>query len=613
MAAASRVGRVRVPLLLCLAAALWPAPARGDEHDESARPDGSAQSVLQELFQLADAVIVGRPVEAQHSRVSKFAVPATRYTFSNAVDLKGDPERRRHHVWVLGGPDPTGKVLLLSRAQMRLERDQLYLVYAKQTEQGLLLFDAHRIDPDGALVSRSGHWFGIDQQNRPVWSGGRRDPIQVELTSGCRPPSGPDASLPANRDGLTAQELRSDEPRPEGRVEVWFVGVLRSLGLNVDFAPQDVSDLDDFLPAKGRTGWWSVPKLRRPWIAKPILLHVPKRTSPADFARVQAAAAHWNQGATWLADKGGIFRVVRSLRAWKDQAAFHQDRTSGIAFVKEGDIPRPRRGRARYSLAHTECRKTCDGICFFWTERSGRLVEADILINRRVAGIDRQEAAQVVHHELGHALTLGHECGFLSVMLDTQDFWYPPYRRHTHANYVHLGDLACLRLRLQSFNKAAGRRVWSARKGSDVAVVSACQVGSWAGCRATLTMIEGRGGDSSVRVSPGQRLRLRGVTIENLGTSPARDVVLTFALWSRDRNQESVAATYRLSELRTWKSATYEIEIPDVVAGTYWLVWRIRARDHVAGDANDATYLQFTGQDPQPPVEIVVSPNPSPE
>lgn len=230
---------------------------------------------------------------------------------------------------------------------------------------------------------------------------------------------------------------------------------------------------------------------------------------------------------------------------------------------------------------------SANGYCLTWyTTTNGRVKETDILINAAIATNEAQYRKSLIH-ELGHALTLGHEDRFFCIMYPGTWRQPPNYASYW---YSRTDDHAGARNMLAWVNANIEANRWNLRSFADMATYS--QAHSNPGTSGNLVMTS----LSATTVRRGDRVTFRNVHVENRGNLAATNVTLKFYLsWNPIiSNIDTEIASYTWNSFGglTYWSGLLDAVIPASLSpGTYYVGWVLTSNTTELTTSNNTAIL----------------------
>lgn len=243
-----------------------------------------------------------------------------------------------------------------------------------------------------------------------------------------------------------------------------------------------------------------------------------------------------------------------------------------------------------------------NGVCFTWyTTTNGRVKETDILLNAAIATNEAQYRKSLVH-ELGHALTLGHQDRYFSIMYPGTWRQPPNYSSYWYSRTDdHLGALNVLSW--VNANIEANR--WNLRSFADMATYSQAHGNPGNSGNLVMTSL------SATTVNRGDRITFRNVHVENRGNIAATNVNLKFYLsWNPViSNIDTEIASYTWNSFAglTYWSGSLDAFIPwSLNPGTYYVGWVLTSNTGELTTSNNTALLLGDSNTSFAPQTIVV-------
>ena len=553
-------------------------PHRDDAALPADAPAGGASN-LWSLIQAADLIADVTLLNGNSHVPAPLRIIVTDYEFQVHETIKGEVSNSHIVIRNEGGelPDDIGMETINS---YKLAVGGRYLVFARKTEDGYWLTYVLQVGDDGKVVATPDGRFvvGLDQGNLLTPSGVSLPPLRYRPA----PPSpaierqGPPdvGSFPVEQEEQAVRAYDRGEPLTIDQIK-------NSVRSNLTAEKQD-----DLPPKPGERAHESTDVQPR-WVttggyvseSTNFYCQLPNNNNWDWFLQCEGC---WNQlvsnsssGRNWLF---GYYNDS-SGNPIRNRAPSANNGRNNVGVMTSAQMT-----AGGYSTWET---LSANGVCYMWyTVTNGRVKETDILINAAIATNEAQYRKSLTH-ELGHALTLGHEDRFFCIVYPGTWRQPPNYASYW---YSRTDDHVGVRGMLQWVNANIEANRWNLRSFADMATYSQAHARPGTSGNLVMTSL------SATTVKRGSRVTFRNVHVENRGNLAATNVTLKFYLsWNpivSNIDTEIASYTWRSFGGLTYWSGSLDALVPaSLPPGTYYAGWVLTSSTGELTTSNNTAVL----------------------
>ncbi len=542
-------------------------------------PAGGASN-LWNLFKSADLVADATLVKSHSHIPAPLRIIVTDYEFQIREIIKGEESNSHIVLRNEGGELPDDDIGMETLDSYKLVVDGRYLIFGRRTEDGYWLKYVLQVEDGGKAVATPEGRFvvSLQQGNLLTPSGISLPPLRYRPSlpfPTLERQGPPDAgSFPVEQEEQAIQAYNRAEPLTVDQIK-------ESLRNSFTTGKED-----DLPPKLGERGFMSADVQPR-WVttggyvseSTNFYCQLPNNNNWDWFLQCEA---NWNKlVSTSSSNRNWLFGyyIDSSGNPIRNRAPSANNGQNNLGVMTSAQMT-----AGGYSTWKT---LGANGVCYTWyTTTNGRVKETDILINTAIATNEAQYR-KTLTHELGHALTLGHEDRSFCIMYPGT--WRQPPNYSSYW-YSRTNDHRGVRNMLEWVNANIEANRWNLRSFADMATYS--QAHSNPGTSGNLVMTS----LSATTVRRGSRVTFRNVHLENRGNIAATNVTLKFYLsWNPIiSNIDTEIASYTWNSFGglTYWSGSLDALIPASLSpGTYYAGWVLTSNTSELTTSNNTAIL----------------------